>query len=71
MYEVDGVEFYDEYFDEVYGTDIVPMKPRKESFMSVIGDLKPEEAILQKNGCMDKMIADPDEEGYCYDDEDK
>ena len=34
------------YFDEVYGTDIVPMKPRKESFMSVIGDLKPEECIM-------------------------
>ena len=29
-----------EYFDEVYGTDIIPMKPRKESFMSVIGNLK-------------------------------
>jgi FMN phosphatase YigB (HAD superfamily) len=28
-------------FDEVYGTDIVPMKPRVESFMSVIGNLKP------------------------------
>ena len=35
-----------EYFDEVYGTDIVPMKPRKESFMSVIGDLKPEECVM-------------------------
>lgn len=35
-----------EYFDEVYGTDIVPMKPREESFMSVIGDLKPEECVM-------------------------
>ena len=35
-----------EYFDGIYGTDIIPMKPRKESFMSVIGDLKPEECIM-------------------------
>ena len=35
-----------EYFDEVYGTDIVPMKPRKESFISVMGDLKPEECVM-------------------------
>ena len=35
-----------EYFDEIYGTDIVPMKPRIESFMSIIGDLKPEECVM-------------------------
>ena len=35
-----------EYFDEVYGTDIVPMKPRKESFISVMGDFKPEECVM-------------------------
>jgi len=35
-----------EYFSEVYGTDIVPMKPNKESFLSVIGDLKPEECVM-------------------------
>lgn len=35
-----------EYFDEIYGTDIIPMKPRKECFMSVIGDLKPEECVM-------------------------
>jgi len=35
-----------EYFDEVYGTDIIPMKPRKECFMSVIGDLRPEECVM-------------------------
>ena len=35
-----------EYFDEVYGTDIIPMKPRKECFMSVIGDLKPSECVM-------------------------
>jgi len=35
-----------EYFDEVYGTDIIPMKPHKECFMSVIKDLKPEECVM-------------------------
>lgn len=35
-----------EYFDEVYGTDIVPMKPNKESFMSVVGDHNIDECIM-------------------------
>ena len=35
-----------DYFDEVYGTDIIPMKPRKECFMSVIGDLEPSECVM-------------------------
>lgn len=35
-----------EYFDEVYGTDKVPMKPQKSSYLSVIGDLKLEECIM-------------------------
>ena len=34
------------YFDEVYGTDIVPMKPLKESFLSVIGDNKIDECLI-------------------------
>ena len=34
------------YFNKVYGTDIIPMKPNKECFMSVIGDLKPEECLM-------------------------
>ena len=34
------------YFNNVYGTDIIPMKPRKECFMRVIGDLKPEECVM-------------------------
>lgn len=34
------------YFDEVYGTDIIPMKPKKECFMSVIGDLDPSECVM-------------------------
>ncbi len=34
------------YFKKVYGTDLIPMKPKKESFMSVIGDLKPEECLM-------------------------
>ena len=35
-----------EYFDEVYGTDIIPMKPRKESFMSVIGEDNVDECVM-------------------------
>lgn len=35
-----------EYFDNVYGTDIVPMKPLKESFLAVMGDLKPDECVM-------------------------
>jgi len=34
------------YFKIIYGTDMIPMKPRKESFMSVIGDLKYEECLI-------------------------
>lgn len=30
----------DKYFSKIYGTDIVPMKPKKESFMSIIGNKK-------------------------------
>ena len=36
----------DKYFKEVYGTDIIPMKPLKESFLSVIGDKKIEECLM-------------------------
>ena len=34
------------YFTKVYGTDIVTMKPKKESFLSVIGDLKLDECLM-------------------------
>ena len=34
------------YFKKVYGTDIIPMKPRKESFLSVIGDRKIDECLM-------------------------
>lgn len=34
------------YFDGVYGTDIIPMKPRRECFMSVIGNLDPSECVM-------------------------
>lgn len=34
------------YFKGVYGTDIVPMKPLKESYMSVIGDLDVSECVM-------------------------
>ena len=39
--------------------------------MELYGDKTPEEAIHEENGCMDRFINDPDEEYYCYDDEDK
>ncbi len=35
-----------EYFDNVYGTDIVPMKPLKKSFLAAMGDLKPNECVM-------------------------
>ena len=35
-----------EFFDEVYGTDIIPMKPRKECFEMVMGNLKVEECVM-------------------------
>ena len=45
------------YFDKVYGTDIVPMKPSKESYMSVIGNNKIEEcAIVGDNFDMDIKV---------------
>ena len=34
------------YFDDVYGTDIVPMKPLKESFLSILGNNKIEECLM-------------------------
>lgn len=34
------------YFKEVYGTDTIPMKPKKECFMSVIKGLKPSECLM-------------------------
>ncbi len=40
-------------------------------YKELYGDLKPEIAIMQKGGCLDKVAADPNEEDYCYDDEDK
>ena len=36
----------DKYFTSIYGTDIVPMKPKKESFMNVIGNNKIEECLM-------------------------
>ena len=36
----------DKYFKAVYGTDIVPMKPTEESFLSVIGNHKVEECLM-------------------------
>ena len=43
----------------------------KEWYKELYGDITPEEAIKIKNGCLDKIKEDPDEEYYCYDNEDK
>ena len=40
-------------------------------YKELYGDLSPEEAIYEPGGCYDAFINDPDEEKYCYDDEDK
>lgn len=34
------------YFTKVYGTDIVPMKPKKDAFMSVMGNKKFDECLM-------------------------
>lgn len=35
-----------DYFDKVYGTDIIPMKPYYESYLSVTGNRKLEECLM-------------------------
>lgn len=40
-------------------------------YHDLYGDVSPEKAILVENGCMQRYVEDPDEEYYCYDDEDK
>ena len=42
-----------------------------EWYEKLYGDMTPEEAIHVENGCWDSFTNDPDEEYYCYDDEDK
>lgn len=42
-----------------------------EWYAELYGDKTPEEAAREENGCYDRMIADPDMNYYCYDDEDK
>lgn len=52
-----------EYFDGVYGGDIVPMKPIKESFLSVIENLKPDECVMVGDN-LDVDIRIPFEMGF-------
>ena len=40
-------------------------------YEELYGDITPEEAIHVKNGCYERFVKDPNEEYYCYDDEDK
>ena len=35
-----------EYFEEIYGGDSNPLKPRKEAFIKAMGNYKPEECIM-------------------------
>lgn len=40
-------------------------------YKKLYGDKTPEEAIHKPNGCWERYINDPNEDDYCYDDEDK
>ena len=40
-------------------------------YKDLYGEISPEEAIYEENGCYEKFINDPNEKYYCYDDEDK
>ena len=40
-------------------------------YEDLYGNMLPEEAIHAEGGCCDKVAKDPDENYYCYDDEDK
>ena len=42
-----------------------------EWYEELYGDKTPEEALNVENGCMERFKDDPNEEYYCYDDEDK
>ncbi|MBO5953305.1 MAG: hypothetical protein J6Q53_04195 [Oscillospiraceae bacterium] len=42
-----------------------------EWYKELYGDMTPEEAALEENGCYDSFEEDPDMKYYCYDDEDK
>lgn len=40
-------------------------------YEDLYGNMLPEEAIHAEGGCCDKVTKDPNEDYYCYDDEDK
>lgn len=40
-------------------------------YKEMYGDLEPEEVIKLEGNCLQRFKEDPDEEYYCYDDEDK
>lgn len=40
-------------------------------YSKMYGNMTPKEAIFTKNSCWDKFINDPDEDNYCYGNEDK
>ena len=40
-------------------------------YKELYGNTTPEEAIKTEGGCLDRVAEDPNEEFFCYDDEDK
>lgn len=58
------------YTDCVYDPAYIKFH-HPEWYKELHGDMTPEEAVHKKGGCYDKVEKDPDEEYYCYDDEDK
>ena len=40
-------------------------------YKSLFGTMTPKEAIFKEGGCFERFQDDPNEEFYCYDDEDK
>lgn len=58
--------YIDCVYDPAYIKDSAP-----NWYKDLYGDVSPEEAIYSEGGCWHKFLKDPDENYYCYDDEDK
>ena len=58
------------YVDCVYDPGYIKFF-HPEWYKELYGDMTPEEAIYKKDGCHEKYLNDPNEEYYCYDNEDK
>ena len=87
IYLKDSNKKEEEKTREVAGKKYIPVCPRgyddcvwdpayiqcfyPDWYKELYGDKTPTEAIATENDCLDKVKEDPDEEFYCYDDEDK